>query len=157
MNIELKCGCAPSNYTNIFTLLIWIAMTRGAVAGSRSISEQAAAMHALIIEDEAFVACEIEDALRDIGFTTFDFAGSANEAVGAAHLHHPDLITSDMSLYRSTGADAVETITAFVTVPVVFVTAVAGEVRRRFPFATVVQKPFRPAELIDAVADVRVR
>lgn len=114
-------------------------------------------MHALIIEDEAFVACAIEDTLRDIGFTSFDFAGSANDALGAAQLHRPDLITSDMRLFKSTGADAVETIHTAMAVPVVFVTAIAAEVRKRLPDAVIVQKPFRPADLLNAVADAKAR
>lgn len=114
-------------------------------------------MHALIIEDEAFVACTIEDTLREVGYTSFDFAGSANEAVGAAAQHRPDLVTSDMSLFGSTGADAVEAIRSAMPVPVVFVTALPGEVRKRVPDAVVVTKPFRPAELINAVIDARVR
>ena len=50
-------------------------------------------MHALIIEDECLIAMAIEDALRDCGFTSFDVAVSADEAVAAAARKCPDLIT----------------------------------------------------------------
>jgi CheY-like chemotaxis protein len=38
-------------------------------------------MHALIIEDECFTAQLIEDRLRELGYTTFDFATDEGEAV----------------------------------------------------------------------------
>lgn len=67
-------------------------------------------MHALIIDDEPFTAMSIEDALRTRGFTSFDFAGSASEAIVAARLRCPDLITSEVQLAPGCGIDALEEI-----------------------------------------------
>jgi CheY-like chemotaxis protein len=47
-------------------------------------------MHALVIEDEALIAMAIEEALRGCGFTSFDFAVSAEEAAAAAARKCPD-------------------------------------------------------------------
>jgi DNA-binding response OmpR family regulator len=55
-------------------------------------------MHALIIEDESMIALAIEDALRACGFTSFDIAVSAEEAVAAGRRTCPDLITADVEL-----------------------------------------------------------
>lgn len=113
-------------------------------------------MHALIIEPQAFTACDIEDALRDIGFTSFDFAITADDAVLAAAGHRPDLITAAVNLAPGCGIDAAQTICAEEPVPVVFITHAEGKVRGRVHEATVVSKqPFRPAALSAAVATAR--
>ncbi len=110
-------------------------------------------MHALIIEPQAFTACEIEDALRDIGYTSFDFAITAEEAILAAAEHRPDLITAAVELKPGCGIDAVEAICCEQPVPVVFITHAEQAVRRRRLAAPVVKKqPFRVRELSDAVA-----
>jgi DNA-binding response OmpR family regulator len=108
-------------------------------------------MRALIIEQEALIACTIEDALREIGFTVFDFACTVPDAVTAAERCCPDLITSDVRLGCGTGLDAVQSICEAKTIPVVFVTATAWEVRERLAGAFVVQKPFGSGDLQRAV------
>ena len=60
-------------------------------------------MHALIIEDESLIAMEIEEVLRGCGFSSFDFAVSAEEAVAAAARNCPDLITADVQLRPGCG------------------------------------------------------
>ena len=112
-------------------------------------------MRALIIEQESLIAFTIEDALRDIGFTAFDFACSVEDAVAAANKTCPDLITSDVRLGSGTGIDAIQEICAEKPIPVVFVTATAWEVRARLPDVVVVQKPFGSADLQLAVAAAR--
>ena len=109
-------------------------------------------MHALIIEDEDIVAMAIENILRDCGFTSFDVAPSAEMAIEAAARHTPDLITTDVQLKAGCGIAAVESIGEGQQVPIVFVTANAGEVLRRLPEHRVVTKPFSDTELIAAVA-----
>ena len=113
-------------------------------------------MHALIIEPQAFTACDIEDALRDIGFTSFAFAVAADEAVLAAAGQRPDLVTAAVNLAPGCGIDAAQAICEEQPVPVVFITHAEGKVRRRVPEAPVVSKqPFRPAALCAAVAAAR--
>lgn len=111
-------------------------------------------MHALIIEDEALVACLIEDVLREYGFTSLDFAVSADEAVSVARDHKPDFITADMRLVAGTGVEAIEAICTLGDIPHIFVTASAPEVLRRFPAARIVRKPFGSADLRRAVDDM---
>jgi DNA-binding response OmpR family regulator len=111
-------------------------------------------MHALIIEDEALVAIAIEDALRDCGCTTFDFACSLDTAVAAAKLRCPDLITADVRLAPGSGIDAVEAICADKTIPVIFITGTAEEVVERLPDHVIVHKPFAQAQLERAVRAV---
>jgi CheY-like chemotaxis protein len=109
-------------------------------------------MHALIIEDEPFLAMVIEDQLRRIGYTSFDFAMTEVEAVAAAQARCPDLITSDVQLPQGCGIAAVEAICRVKRIPVIFITATAGAVQKRLSDAIVVRKPIVVAELIQAVA-----
>ena len=99
-------------------------------------------MHALIIEDESLIAMAIEDALRDCGFTSFDNAVSADEAVTAAALRCPDLITADVELRPGCGITAVRSICSEQPIPVLFITGRPGEVRIKMPGHALVEKPF---------------
>lgn len=113
-------------------------------------------MHALIVEPQAFTACDIEDALREIGYTSFDFATTSEEAVAAAQAHRPDLVTCAVKLASGCGIQAAETIAAEAPVPTVFITHAIPAVRRRVPEAPVVRKqPFRVDELSEAIAAAR--
>ena len=99
-------------------------------------------MHALIIEDESLIALSIEDALRGCGFTSFDLAVSADEAVSAAARRCPDLITADVELRPGCGITAVQSICSNQPIPVLFITGSPGEVRIRMPGHVLVEKPF---------------
>ena len=107
-------------------------------------------MHALIIEDESMIAIAIEDALRGCGFTSFDIAVSADEAVTAAALRCPDLITADVQLRPGCGITAVQSICSDRPIPVVFITGSPGEVRIRMPGHALVEKPFSADHIRDA-------
>ena len=107
-------------------------------------------MHALIIEDESLIAMAIEDALRDCGFTSFDVAVSADEAVTLAANRCPDLITADVELRPGCGITAVLTICSEQRIPVLFITGSPGEVRIRMPGHGLVEKPFTADHIRDA-------
>lgn len=107
-------------------------------------------MHALIIEDEPLIAMAIEDALRGCGFTSFDLAVSAEEAIAAADRQCPDLITADVELRPGCGITAVQSICSALPVPVLFITGSPSEVRIRMPGYVLVEKPFSADHVIDA-------
>lgn len=108
-------------------------------------------MHALIIEDEAFIALSIEGVLRECGFTSFAIAISGGEAIAAARLKCPDLISADVDLRPGSGIDAVNEICSGPTIPVIFVTGTPDEARQRMPQHPVVLKPFTPDDVRAAV------
>jgi CheY-like chemotaxis protein len=114
-------------------------------------------LHALIIEDEYFVADAIEQSLRDLGFTSFDDANCVAEAIAAARRRCPELIVADYRLVDGTGTEAVLAICAGRPIPVVFVTASAPEVRAALPSAIIVSKPFASLILRGAVKEARDR
>ena len=107
-------------------------------------------MHALIIEDESLIAMAVEDALRGCGFTSFDFAVSTEEAVAAAAVKCPDLITADVELRPGCGITAVQSICSQQPIPVLFITGSPGEVRIRMPGHPMVEKPFSAEHIMDA-------
>lgn len=107
-------------------------------------------MHALIIEDEPLIAMAIEDALRDCGFTSFDFAVSVDEAVAAAERQCPDLITADVDLRPGCGIAAVQSICSVRPIPVLFITGSPTEVRIRMPGHALVEKPFSATHIAAA-------
>lgn len=108
-------------------------------------------MHALIIEDEALIAMAIEDALRDCGFTSFDLAVSADEAVAAAARKCPDLITADVELRPGCGITAVQSICSDQPIPLLFVTGSPGAVKIRMPGHPLVEKPFNSEHIMNAI------
>lgn len=108
-------------------------------------------MHALIIEDESLIALAIEDALRGVGFTSFDFAVSADEAVTAAARACPDLITADVELRPGCGISAVQSICSEQLIPVLFITGRPDQVRMRMPGHALLEKPFEAGGVIEAI------
>ena len=108
-------------------------------------------VHALIIEDEFFIAMEIEDILSDLGFTSFDIALTPQDAIDAAKRLCPDLITSDVQLRPGCGISTVLTICECRAIPVIFLTGTRDEVLRRLPPSRVLSKPFSSSQLSDEV------
>ena len=109
-------------------------------------------MHALIIEDEFMIATVIEYVLRDCGFDSFDFAPSKELAIAAAQSRRPDLITADVVLSSGSGLEAIDTICARPSIPVIFITASAARVKRQVSRYAVLDKPFSEQTLAYAVA-----
>ena len=108
-------------------------------------------MHALIIEDESLIAMAIEDALRSCGFTSFEVAVSAQEAVASAARKCPDLITADVELRPGCGIAAVQSICSEQPIPVLFITGSPGEVRIRMPGHPLIEKPFEESHIMEAI------
>ena len=104
--------------------------------------------HVLIIEDEPYIAMQIEDVLRGGGAQSVTIATTETDAIAAAQRHRPDFITSDVRLAEGTGPSAIKAIRAmFAVVPVTFVTAwpqACGDVGR----SEVLEKPVTAAALL---------
>ena len=108
-------------------------------------------MHALIIEDEPIIAMSIEGILGDCGFTSFDVASSSEEAIRAAELRRPALITADGQLRPGSGIDAVNVICGGSPIPVIFITATPSDVASRMPHHPLIVKPFTSEAVTKAV------
>ena len=107
----------------------------------------------LIIEDEAFIAFDLEGLVESLGHSVIGIARTRDEAVAMAGKKRPGLILADIQLADgSSGIDAVNDMLASFEVPVIFITAyperlLTGE--RPEP-TYLITKPFAP-EMVKAM------
>jgi DNA-directed RNA polymerase specialized sigma24 family protein len=108
----------------------------------------------LIIEDETFIAMELEGLVESLGHRVLGVARTHSEAIALAKKKSPGLILADIQLADgSSGLDAVNELLRTFEVPVIFITAyperfLTGE--RPEP-AFLIAKPFQPAT-VSAIA-----
>jgi CheY-like chemotaxis protein len=108
----------------------------------------------LIIEDEPFIAMELEGLIENLGHKVMGVASTHAEAIALMKDKRPGLILSDIQLADgSSGLDAVNELLRSFEVPVIFITAfperfLTGE--RPEP-AFLIAKPFQPAT-VSAIA-----
>ncbi len=108
----------------------------------------------LIIEDDTFIAMELETLVEGLGHRVLGVARTHAEAIALTKTRRPGLILADIQLADgSSGLDAVNELLASVEAPVIFITAyperfLTGE--RPEP-AFLIAKPFQPAT-VSAVA-----
>jgi len=101
----------------------------------------------LIIEDETFIAMDLEGLVESLGHRLVGVARTHSEAVALARTRQPGLILADIQLADgSSGLDAVNELLKSFEVPVIFITAyperyLTGE--RPEP-AFLIAKPFQP-------------
>ncbi|MBI3705673.1 MAG: response regulator [Rhizobiales bacterium] len=102
----------------------------------------------LIIEDETFIALDLEGLVEGLGHRVLGVARTHKEAVDLAKVKRPGLILADIQLADgSSGLDAVNELLRSFEVPVIFITAyperfLTGE--RPEP-AFLIAKPFQPS------------
>ncbi len=102
----------------------------------------------LIIEDETFIAMELESLVESLGHRVLGVARTHSEALALTKNKKPGLILADIQLAdNSSGLDAVNELLQTFEVPVIFITAyperfLTGE--RPEP-AFLIAKPFQPA------------
>ncbi len=78
----------------------------------------------LVIEDELFIAADLEKILTDLGHNVGPVARTHSQAVAVARRQKPGLIVSDIQLADdSSGIDAVRDILEFSSAPIIFVTS----------------------------------
>jgi CheY-like chemotaxis protein len=78
----------------------------------------------LIVEDEYFVALDIEDALSSVGFAIVGIATTAEEAVKVAEVEKPDMVLMDIRLAGARdGIEAAAEIRNRLGIPSLFATA----------------------------------
>ena len=108
----------------------------------------------LIIEDETFIAMDLEALVEGLGHRVLGVARTHSEALALARKKKPGLILADIQLADgSSGLDAVNELLHAFQVPVIFITAyperfLTGE--RPEP-AFLIAKPFQPA-MVSAIA-----
>jgi two-component system, response regulator PdtaR len=108
----------------------------------------------LVVEDDAVIAMLLAEVLTGMGHGVCAIESTEVEAVAAAHRCSPDLMIVDARLGEGSGIAAVETILGTGHVPHLFVSGDALRVRALRPGALVIQKPFREADLSQAIQHV---
>ncbi|MGA2127086.1 MAG: response regulator [Xanthobacteraceae bacterium] len=109
----------------------------------------------LIIEDEAFIAMDLEGLVESLGHRAVGVARTHKEAIALANSRRPGLILADIKLADgSSGLEAVNELLQTFEVPVIFITAyperfLTGE--RPEP-AFLIAKPFQPATVSAVVS-----
>jgi DNA-directed RNA polymerase specialized sigma24 family protein len=108
----------------------------------------------LIIEDETFIAMDIEALVESLGHRVIGIARTHSEALALAKQKQPGLILADIQLADgSSGLEAVNELLRSFEAPVVFITAYPERflTGQRPEPAFLIAKPFQPA-VVSAVA-----
>jgi CheY-like chemotaxis protein len=111
----------------------------------------------LIIEDETFIAMDLESLVKNLGHNVIGVARTHSDAVALAKNKKPGLILADIQLADgSSGLDAVNELLKVFEVPVVFITAYPERflTGKRPEPAFLVAKPYRPSALSAMVSQV---
>jgi CheY-like chemotaxis protein len=116
--------------------------------------------HALIVEDEPFIAMGLAADMEELGFDSCDLAADGQSAFLKAMRHQPDVVLMDVNLEGAReGIEAAKWLRELCDIPVVFVTAFTDRVtlqriHEQVPGAPVVPKPHYRERLARAVAEV---
>jgi DNA-directed RNA polymerase specialized sigma24 family protein/CheY-like chemotaxis protein len=101
-----------------------LATLRGLVEESGRELAAEIATDVLIIEDEPFIAMDIETLVESLGHNVIGIARTHAEALALARKKRPGLILADIQLADGTsGLDAVNELLSSIEVPVIFITA----------------------------------
>ena len=107
----------------------------------------------LIIEDEVFIALDLQQIVRNLGFSVAGIAKNRAEALRIAELAKPKLILADYRLRGDTGVEVVKAIREQMNANVIYVTGHPDEVAATCDCEAdlVIAKPFNPRALAAAV------
>ncbi len=107
----------------------------------------------LIIEDEVFIALDLQQIVRNLGFSVAGIAKNRAEALRIAGLVKPKLILADYKLRDDTGVEVVKAIREQMDANVIYVTShpEAVAAMRDSEDDLVISKPFNPRTIAVAV------
>ena len=109
-------------------------------------------LHALIIEQNAVVGCELSKRLVDLGFDTIDHAWTEDGAVDIAAKHPPDLVLVGDAVESGDGISAARRICENRDVPVLLVTADSFTAKKRLAEGAILHGPFVLSKLPEAIS-----
>jgi CheY-like chemotaxis protein len=104
----------------------------------------------LVVEDEPLPRLDLVDALSDAGYAVLE-ASDAHQALGYLRNRHPiDVVITDIDLGAGpTGWDVAETFRAARSdIPIIYMSGVAGDRRRRVPGGVFLAKPCRTLDIL---------
>jgi DNA-directed RNA polymerase specialized sigma24 family protein len=109
----------------------------------------------LVIEDEPFIALDVQSLVEEQGHRVVGVARTHQEAVEAASRHRPGLILADIQLADgSSGLEAVNQILGDILVPTIFITAYPEKFLTGTPPEPtfLINKPFRRDSLMSVIS-----
>ena len=116
----------------------------------------------LVVEDDPLVAAYVCEVLEEFGYPVSGAASTAPEALSLAERDKPDIAVLDIRLSGTmTGIDVAELLARRFHTAVIFLSGTSD--RRMIDRAehthpvTFLHKPFRPSQLLNAIATVRDR
>jgi CheY-like chemotaxis protein len=104
----------------------------------------------LVVEDEALPRLDLVETLSGAGYEVLE-ASDADQALGYLRNRHPiDVVITDIDLGAGlTGWDVAETFRAARSdIPIIYVSGVAGDRRRRVPGSVFFAKPCRTLDIL---------
>jgi CheY-like chemotaxis protein len=108
----------------------------------------------LIVEDEAVIACDLEDALRDAGFTPVGPALDLIEALRLVETVAADAAIVDAGMVQRDDGGLIQTLMAR-TIPFLFLTGYGSlELPANLPPVHTVLKPFHTPDLLRSLAEL---
>lgn len=106
----------------------------------------------VIVEDESIVAKDIQNSLKNLGYSVPAVVSSGEKAIEVVHKYQPNLVLMDIMLKgEMSGIEAAKIIKEKFEVPIIFLTAYADEdtiekAKLSFPYGYII-KPFKEKEL----------
>jgi CheY-like chemotaxis protein len=104
----------------------------------------------LVVEDEALPRLDLVETLRGAGYEVLE-ASDAGQALGYLRSRRPiDVVITDIDLGAGpTGWDVAETFRAARSnIPIIYISGVAGDRRRRVPGSVFFAKPCRALDIL---------
>ena len=110
--------------------------------------------HALIIEDDLVTGLDLQAMLQPLGYDSFAFASTPEQAVEQARIRQPDLTTVDVGLLDGDGFLAARALNDMCgDLPTVFITGDPDRVLEGDPRRVVLGKPITALDLRRAVGE----
>jgi CheY-like chemotaxis protein/DNA-directed RNA polymerase specialized sigma24 family protein len=136
-------------------LEIGVDVAETALLQARRELQRVASVRVLVIEDEAVIAMDVAEIVRNAGHQVVGVAATEKAAIELAKQHSPHLVLADIQLKGSdSGISAVRQILGAMSVPVIFVTGFPERLLTgtQLEPAFVISKPFDPDLLRAAIA-----
>ena len=109
-------------------------------------------LRVLVIEDEPIIATLLAEVLTELGHVVSGIAGTEAEVIRETKRCRPDLMIVDAHLRQGSGLTAVTAVLKDGFIPHIFVSGDRLTKGLLGPEAIVLQKPFREADLVRAIA-----
>jgi CheY-like chemotaxis protein len=107
----------------------------------------------LVVEDDESVRLMVQSVLEDEGYRVVT-AANGRQGLASVALIHVDLIVCDIMMPTLDGRKMCHIIRAnprYETMPIILMSAANEQIRRQFPYATFLSKPFTIEDLLENV------